>query len=137
MYACLQCGKRLPPRAKGGHREREYCSDRCRQRAYRKQTKQRQEIERLIEGVSWLPPPDPQVTRDRWRYERAGLLQRCKLLMAEHATGQAELKLLRSKNVMLEESIENLRSLLADKEAEIIRLGVLLESNATKRTRRG
>jgi hypothetical protein len=94
MYACLECGERLPPRAKGGHREREYCSDKCRQRAYRKQQKQEQEIERLIQGAYRLPDPDPRVTRDRWRMERASLLQRCQLLEAERNVAQSEIKIL-------------------------------------------
>jgi hypothetical protein len=125
MYACLECEKRLPPRAKGGHREREYCSSRCRQRAYRKQKKQSQEIEHLIKGVYALP--DPQATRDRWRFERAGLLQQYKLLEAQCNVAQAEIRVLENKNTMLQD-------LLADKEAEMVRLTVLLESQG-KHTR--
>jgi hypothetical protein len=135
MYACLECGVRLPTRAEGGHREREYCSSRCRQRAYRKQKKQSQEIERLIQGTHWLPAPDPLVTRDRWRFERESLLQRCQLLEAERNAAQSEVKVLGNERTLLEGSLHRLESLLADKEAEIIRLNVLLESQA-RRTRR-
>lgn len=128
MYACLECGVRLPPRAKGGHREREYCSDRCRQRAYRKQKKQAQEIERLITGAHRLPTPDPQVTRDYWRFERSSLLQRCKLLESERDVARSEIKVLEGEKRMLEESLHGLEYLLADKDGEIARLTVLLDS---------
>lgn len=134
MYACLECEKRLPPRAKGGHREREYCSSQCRQRAYRKHKKQEQEIEHLIKGVYVLPTSDPQVTRgDRWRFERAGLLQQYKLLEAQCNVAQAEIRVLENKNTMLQEDAHALHTLLADKEAEIVRLTVLLDSQSKQK----
>src|SRR5258708_38364931 len=121
MYACLEGGRRLPPAAKGGHREREYCSSRCRQRAYRKQKRQTQVIQQLIEG-EYLFPSDRRVTRDQWRFEREGLVQRYKLLEAERNTAQAELKFLQSQMALLEDDLHLKRYLLAEKEAEIVRL---------------
>jgi hypothetical protein len=123
-------------------REREYCSDRCRQRAYRANKKQTQEIERLVEGI--YGPPDPQARRDEWRFERSRLLQACKVLQSERDLAQAEADLLQNRLAMAEEEIISLRSLveltekvtqdqLADKEAEIVRLNVLLEGQS-KRT---
>src|ERR1700692_1432281 len=47
MYACLQCGKLLPPRKERGHREREYCNDLCRQRASRARNKGKHDLKRL------------------------------------------------------------------------------------------
>lgn len=133
MYACLECGMQLPPRAKGGHREREYCSDRCRQRAYRKQKKQSQEIEQLIKGSYVIPTSDPHVTRDRWRFERAGLLQSYRLIKSERDTAQAEATFLESRNTMLERSLCTTENILADKEAEIVRLNVLLDSQSKRK----
>jgi len=133
MYACVECGKQLPPRAKGGHREREYCSDRCRQRAYRKQKKESLQIEQLINGSYAIPTSDPHVTRDHWRFERGGLLQRCKLLEAERNVAQAEAKFLQHRNDSLEDSLRGMQVLLESKEEEIIRLTVLLESQSKRK----
>ncbi|GHO67953.1 hypothetical protein KSC_068450 [Ktedonobacter sp. SOSP1-52] len=135
MYACLDCGVRLPPRAKGGHREREYCSDACRQRASRKRKKQEAEIARLIAGEYFLPTSDPHATRDRWLSERATLLHHCKELEAQRNMAEAEAAYLKSANALLEESMRTLESVLADKEAEITRLTILLESQSKRRTR--
>jgi len=133
MYCCVECGVRLPPRAKGGHREREYCSSRCRQRAYRKQKKERLQLEQLIGGSYAIPTSDTHETRDRWRFERAGLLQRCKLLEAERNTAQAEATFLQHRNDSLEENLRGMHVLLESKEEEIIRLTVLLDSQSKRK----
>ena len=125
MYACLQCGMQLPPRAKGGHREREYCSDRCRQSAYRANKKQIQERERIIQDIYGLPP-DPQARRDEWRSKRPRLLQACKLIESERNVAQAEAQ-------VLKDHLQMLQSLLADKEAEIVRLQMLLEGQSKRK----
>ncbi|EFH82195.1 hypothetical protein Krac_2982 [Ktedonobacter racemifer DSM 44963] len=116
------------PRAKGGHREREYCSDKCRQRAHRKRKKQEAEIARLIAGEYFLPASDPHASRDRWLSERATLLQQCKLLEVQRNAAEAEATYLKGRNAMLEEH-------LADQEAEIARLNTLLESQSKRRKR--
>lgn len=46
MHACLTCEKELPRPKEKGHREREYCSDVCRQRAYRQRSKEKQDVAR-------------------------------------------------------------------------------------------
>jgi hypothetical protein len=137
------CINVLPARTKGGHREREYCSDRCRKRASRIRQKEDQEFERLTEGMYALLP-DQQVRRDEWRFERPRLLQACKLLQLECNVAQAEARLLRSRLEQAEEEILLLRSLLstaehttdeelANAQAEIVRLTTLLEGSSKLR----
>lgn len=50
MRYCI-CGKAIPRPPKGpqerGHREREYCSDKCRQRASRQRNKHKHNIDRI------------------------------------------------------------------------------------------
>ncbi len=48
MGECLHCGKALPHRKERGHREREYCSDACRQRANRARNKHKHNLDRII-----------------------------------------------------------------------------------------
>jgi hypothetical protein len=133
MYACLECGQRLPPRSKGGHRERNYCSTTCRQRAYRTARKQKQESDRLIEGVYALPEKDPLVSRDAWRSERARLLHKINLLELERTSAESEVQMLTTRNKQLEAMTRNLEQLLADSDSEIIRLTMLLDSQSKRK----
>ncbi|GLV61183.1 hypothetical protein KDH_79990 [Dictyobacter sp. S3.2.2.5] len=62
------------------------------------------------------------------------MLQSARLLAARCDTAEAEARFLRARNTMLEDEAHTLRSLLADKEAEIVRLTVLLEGQSKRRT---
>lgn len=135
MYACLECGERLPPRAKGGHREREYCSDRCRQRAHRKNQQRAREIERILAGT-YLWPIDKKAKHDDWRFEREALLVRCKELEAERNVARAEVNVLIGQKALLEDSLQSSRNQAADLEAEIVRLNVLLEGQSRRTSSR-
>ena len=137
------CTNILPIRAKGGHREREYCSDRCRKRASRVKQKEAQEFERLTQYVPVFLP-DQQARRDEWRFERPRLLQACKILQSERDVAQSEANLLRNQLIRAEEEILLLRSLLntaqnttdkelEDAQAEIVRLTTLLEGSRKSR----
>ena len=135
MRECVACGMGLPIRRERGHREREYCSERCRQRACRERNaarRERDQLKRKADERAWnelqreldcigYPPRAWQV--ELWLKD-VQLEQ-----MKKRIQGQDELI------EMLKESRSDawLWNLLAEKEAEIVRLQTLLESTARKR----
>ncbi len=67
MQKCLQCGKLLPRAKEKGHREREYCSGVCRQRACRERNKWKHDLNRIIQAANermWNAIVDQQVHRE-------------------------------------------------------------------------
>ena len=130
MRECLQCGKPLPRRIEAGHRERQYCSDRCRQRACRARNKEKHNLNRIIHEASerlWSAV-EQQVRRESWQDD---LERKDKLLRQAHQ----ELAYLEEQNSLLQQQIVFLENLLADKEAEIVRLNTLLEGQAKRKYR--
>jgi chromosome segregation ATPase len=126
---CLACGKLLPPRKKG-YREREYCSDVCRQRASRKRNKWKHDLDRIQREANerhWNAL-DQSIHRETWQDE----LKRLDELNSLYGKRIQDLI---SRNNALERYIESLEEQLADKEAEIVRLNVLLNPARSRRSR--
>lgn len=128
------CGRFIPRRKERGHREREYYSDACRKRAWRARNKQKHDLDRIkreAEERMWNAI-DQAVRRESWQDELAlkdGMLDLMGKFqdMAEEKLKRAELD-----NQMLELEVTVLREQLAEKEAEIVRLTVLLEGSKKK-----
>jgi hypothetical protein len=128
---CLECGKPLPPRKERGHRERDYCSDVCRQRAWRKRSKPERDLERArTEALRRMwDATEQHIHHETWQDDLASNEKLIKLLLDEIAE-------LRRHSAILLRCIESLENDVADKEAEIVRLTILLETQA-KRKRPG
>ncbi len=92
-------------------------------------------MRQLIEEVCGQQPftSDPYTSRDHWRFERTGLLESAKLLKSERDLAESEVTYLRHRNTILEDDVRMLRSILADKDAEIVRLMVLLDGQSKRK----
>ena len=74
MKTCEGCGRTLPPRDKRkGGRERDYCSNRCRQRAYRARNKVRLSIRTSVHrGTARVfAAAQQEVMRESWQEDLA------------------------------------------------------------------
>ena len=135
MRECLQCGKPLPRTKEKGHREREYCSDVCRQRAWRQRNKWKHDLGRIIQASNermWNAI-DQHVHREHWQDE---LEQQEKLLELQDKRFIQIHKLLEEseeENRILQAEIQWLKDQLAEKEAEIVRVATLLESQSNRK----
>lgn len=136
MRYCV-CGQAIPRRSERGHREREYCSDRCRQRAWRARHKDRHKRERIIQAAferGWNAI-EQDVHREGWQDERQTLRAEIKRLEIHRDINEFGDDLLKFKADLCQAENAVLKSQLADKEAEIVRLTTLLEAQS-KRPRR-
>jgi len=129
MYYCI-CGQPLPPRAKGGHREREYCSDKCRQRACRQRNKGKHDLDRINREMSEriANAVYQNIHRESWQDE----LERKESLIASLLQ---DLKYTHNMNEILQIDNDLLREQLADQAEEITRLTLLLDAQSKKRSR--
>ncbi len=135
MKECLSCGKPIPRRREKGHREREYCSNICRQRAYRQRNRWKHNLDRIRKEAKERMWNALEQTshRETWQDE---------LEQSEKQREQSEKQLekqhdwieyLTNFNEQLQWEEIKLRNRLADKEAEIVRLTILLEGQAKKK----
>jgi hypothetical protein len=128
MLECLFCGKPLPRTREKGHREREYCSDLCRQRAWRAMNKNKHNLDRIMKTASerrWNAI-DQEIHRETWQDELETTNKLLKFMLED-------LKLKEERIEILEKAIAFLEDRLTSKEAEIVRLNVLLESQAKRK----
>jgi hypothetical protein len=128
MRYCI-CGKAIPRRKQKGGREKEYCCDNCRQRACRERNKDKHDLERIEREAQerFWTKIDQDIHRETWQDE---LKKQEEYINSCH---RYEL-FLHEQNNILREYIKVLEEQLADKEAEIARLNILLESSTKRRT---
>jgi hypothetical protein len=128
MRYCI-CGESIPRRKEQGHREREYCSDRCRKRAWRARNKEKHNLERITREWKerFYNAVDQEIHRETWQDE----LEKQESLI--HSL-LLETKYLREMNNVQELVMQGLKEELAEKEAEIARLNTLLEYQAKRRS---
>lgn len=128
MLECLYCGKPLPRSREKGHREREYCNDLCRKRAWRAKNKDKHRLDRIIREAHermWNAI-EQGAHRETWQDE----LDTTNKLLTHMFEEQESLRILIQG---LKHEIAFLQDRLADKDAEITRLTVLLEGQAKRR----
>lgn len=128
MLECSQCGKVIPHRREKGHREREYCSDLCRKRAWRTRNKSKHRIDRIVQDAQermWNKI-DQDIHRETWQDD-------IEKLEKERGVMRQENNYLWRCKEQLEQQLQFTQDLLADKEAEIVRLTVLLEGQAKRK----
>jgi hypothetical protein len=127
MRYCI-CGKVILRQTEKGHREREYCSDACRQRACRARNKEKHALSRIrkeAEERMWNAL-DQTIHRESWQDE---LEQQKQLIMhlLEELTFREEI------NTALVQHVESLENRLAEKEGEIAYWKTVLERQSKKR----
>lgn len=130
MRECLECGKGIPFRKERGHREREYCSDKCRQRACRARKKPRRSLDQIIAEAHarmW-DKVEQDFRRETWQDDLKAAQEREEMIYRWWKEESDE-------NDRLQARIELLEYLLAEKDAEITRLNYLLESQARRKHR--
>lgn len=130
------CGRVIPHR-KSGHREREYYSDACRKRAWRRRNKWKHDLQRLWrEAEERLAiSVEQDVYRESWQDDLKRKDETLDSLRKQLKREHWEADLLEVQNNALQLELELLRERLADREAEIVRLQVLLEASSKKRSR--
>jgi hypothetical protein len=127
MRYCF-CGKPIPRRKKKGGREKEYCCDAHRQQACRARNKDKHDLDRIRREADerFWNKIYQDVHRENWQDR---LEEQDKYISQSH---KYEI-FLQEQNNVLREYIKTLEKQLADKEAEIVRLTVLLEGPKRKR----
>lgn len=128
MRECI-CGKVILRRKEKGHREREYCSDACRQRACRERNRSKRTIEQIKKRSEelWLEKIEQEFHREIWQDELQLNEQYIKKLEADNQALEVELAFHREVTECERVQNRRLQDLLAEKEAEIARLTFLLE----------
>jgi hypothetical protein len=124
LKTCRGCHKLLPPRVPRqdrGHREREYCKPACRQRAYRERRKQRQAIDQHPQSVALM---------GQMLDMQHELLD---MVASQRDQARGELDYQETMERALRLEIALLYDHLAEKEAEIVRLNILLEHGAKRK----
>lgn len=116
MRYCI-CGEVILREKKKARREREYCSNKCRQKAYRERSKRKQEREQIIG-----PLPEGSIYLSLLEDEK--LKREILILQLETAEFGEQI---------YKRQIEIMQEKEAEREAEIIRLTKLLESQARRR----
>lgn len=124
------CGRIILRRKDRGHREREYYSDACRKRAYRKRNKWKHDLERHRREAEErrLIAIEQKVYREDWQNERAWLLNRIEQLQQQQSRVQFERDLAIAQVDVWKLEIQFVREQVADKDAEIMRLTALLNA---------
>lgn len=135
MYECLVCGKVLPRKEEKGHREREYCSSACRRRAYRKRNRWRYNLTRARQEarVRMINSIDQDIHRETWQDELERANKRLEQQEEEIAYLQNENDYLQLQLQMRDDWIDALTNQIAEKEAEIVRLIMLLDQQSKRR----
>jgi hypothetical protein len=128
----------MPRRKRKGGQERQYCSGKCRQKAYRERNQDRFWIEKLIRESHRYPIGGVelalQMEVNRLREENGQL--RFELMMLSEHELPAKQHEIDSLEGRLRYSIlhaDRLQDLIAERDAEIIRLNILLDSQSKKR----
>lgn len=134
MRYCI-CGKVILRRNERGHREREYCSDTCRQRACRIRNKHKHDLDRISHEAmerEWNAI-EQHIHRESWQDD----LERSRqLLLYSHQELEQEriaTEIAEARNKLFELELSLLREQLANKEAEITHLKVLLGNQVKRR----
>jgi hypothetical protein len=133
MRECGYCGKSITRRKEKGGREREYCNDTCRQLAYRARHPEKRYVDRLMRGMR----------RERWKedphlmpwQEELKAREKC----IERLKGEALLLEMQNNTLSWDlrnrdDEVRHLRWKLAEAEAEIVRLNVLLDSQSKRKS---
>ena len=136
MRYCV-CGKAILRRGEKGHREREYCSDRCRQRACRARNKSKHDLDRLQKEASarYWTMIHQDVHRETWQDELEAQEKRINEQSDLISDLIDEVNFYRDATENLLTSIDFLNEQLAEKEVEIVRLSMLLDAQSMKRKR--
>jgi hypothetical protein len=138
MRYCI-CGKPIVYRSRQekerGHREREYCSDRCRQRACRERNKGKHDLDRIRREAQerWWLSIEQSVRPDMRQIEldlKNKMLEMQNMFLNSADTRIEHIELL---NRIQQMEIADLKDQLAEKEAEIVRLNILLEAQTKKK----
>ncbi len=135
MRACSHCGKALVRRQERGHREREYCSDKCRQAAWRAKHKDWHKLKRILDASfeRQCNAIEQNVHRESWQddLELRDKLIEWKEKEIEGIKWELDAAILHK--TLLQEEVKILKDQLADKETEIVRLQTLLNGQANRK----
>jgi hypothetical protein len=128
MRECLGCGKPLPRRKERGHREREYCSDLCRQQAWRARNKDKHNLDRMMRESQerFWTKVHQEIHRETWQDELEHDDKLIKGLLED-------LQFLEAQNKLQQLVIESLENKITENEAEIVYLKTLLEGQSKQR----
>ena len=136
MRTCAYCARPLARRKERGHREREYCSDTCRQRASRQRNKDKHDLARIWQQAEERMANSiaQDIQREGWQDERH-LLQTAldlanhqqALLECENAMLRTQLDFLEQDYEMVQTKITLLREGIANQTEELTQAHYLLD----------
>jgi hypothetical protein len=127
MRYCI-CGKAIQRRKEKGHREREYCSDACRQRANRERNKHKRTAEQSMEEamIRIYDASYQEIHHETWQDD----VERQERLI--HGLLDENIFLHEVRDTLLG-IIDRQEATLAEKDAEIVRLTFLLDAQSQKK----
>jgi hypothetical protein len=122
------CGHSLPPRKERGHRDREYCSNACRQRAFYQRNKERHRMDKIVASAKerMYNAVFQEVFREKWQDELLSQQKYIDVLLADIAR-------LETKVYLLTCEVGELYEQVATKSGEVAFLQKLLDDKAKKR----
>jgi chromosome segregation ATPase len=124
---CKYCGKPIARRKQKGGREREYCNESCRQLAYQARHPEKRYVTRIMNRIrrdQWKE--DPRLMP--WQEELEAAYRQIQQLKSDRLGLEGTNSLLSWDLHERDREIQHLRWRLAEAEAEIARLKVLLDS---------
>lgn len=144
MRACLQCGKVLPRHQEKGHREREYCSAVCRQRAWRARNQDKHNFDRIMQQAQerFVNAAYQEAHSETWQHELklnemiiGALHMQIELQEGRISLLEGDLESAELDKRLLSLEVERLKDQLAEAEVEIARLNALLNPIRPRRSR--